>query len=263
MREDNISPMELNLKKPIAFFDLETTGLDISKDRIVEIAVLKIDPGGKKDSLHMFLNPEMPIDPRATAVHGIRDEDVADAPTFSQVARNLADFIAGCDLAGYNCNRFDVPLLAEEFARANVEIDLKKRKIIDVQVVFFKKEQRTLAAAYRFYLDREMQNAHTAEADTEATYEILKAQLERYDDLENDVTYLSDFTSQTKNVDFLGRIIYNENNEEVFNFGKYKGRRVADVLKKDPSYYDWMMKGDFPMYTKKVLTQIKLREFGM
>ena len=255
--------MELNLKKPIAFFDLETTGLDISKDRIVEIAVLKIDPGGKKDSLHMFLNPEMPIDPRATAVHGIRDEDVADAPTFSQVARNLADFIAGCDLAGYNCNRFDVPLLAEEFARANVEIDLKKRKIIDVQVVFFKKEQRTLAAAYRFYLDREMQNAHTAEADTEATYEILKAQLERYDDLENDVTYLSDFTSQTKNVDFLGRIIYNENNEEVFNFGKYKGRRVADVLKKDPSYYDWMMKGDFPMYTKKVLTQIKLREFGM
>ncbi len=254
--------MELNLKKPIAFFDLETTGLDISKDRIVEIAVLKIDPEGKKDSLHMFLNPEMPIDPRATAVHGIRDEDVADAPTFSQVARNLADFIAGCDLAGYNCNRFDVPLLAEEFARANVEIDLKKRKIIDVQVVFFKKEQRTLAAAYRFYLDREMQNAHTAEADTEATYEILKAQLERYDDLENDVTYLSDFTSQTKNVDFLGRIIYNENNEEVFNFGKYKGRRVADVLKKDPSYYDWMMKGDFPMYTKKVLTQIKLREFG-
>jgi len=254
--------MELNLKKPIAFFDLETTGLDVSKDRIVEIAVLKIDPGGKKDSLHMFLNPEMPIDPRATAVHGIRDEDVADAPTFSQIAKNLADFIAGCDLAGYNCNRFDVPLLAEEFARANVEIDLKKRKIVDVQVVFFKKEQRTLAAAYKFYLDREMQNAHTAEADTEATYEILKAQLERYDDLENDVNYLSEFTSQMRNVDFLGRIIYNDKNEEVFNFGKYKGQRVADVLKKDPSYYDWMMKGDFPRYTKKVLTQIRIREAG-
>jgi len=254
--------MELNLKNPIAFFDLETTGLDISKDRIVEIAVLKIDPGGRKDSLHMYLNPEMPIDPRAIAVHGIRDEDVADAPTFSQIARNLADFITGCDLAGYNCNRFDVPMLAEEFARANVDIDLKHRKIIDVQVVFFKKEQRTLSAAYKFYLDREMRNAHTAEADTEATYEILKAQLDRYDDLQNDVEYLSEFTSQTKNVDFLGRIIYNDQNEEVFNFGKYKGQKVADVLKKDPAYYDWMMKGDFPMYTKKVLTKIRLREFG-
>ena len=254
--------MELNLKDPIAFFDLETTGLDISKDRIVEIAVLKIDPGGRKDSLHMYLNPEMPIDPRAIAVHGIRDEDVADAPTFSQIARNLADFITGCDLAGYNCNRFDVPMLAEEFARANVDIDLKHRKIIDVQVVFFKKEQRTLSAAYKFYLDREMRNAHTAEADTEATYEILKAQLDRYDDLQNDVEYLSEFTSQTKNVDFLGRIIYNDQNEEVFNFGKYKGQKVADVLKKDPAYYDWMMKGDFPMYTKKVLTKIRLREFG-
>ena len=254
--------MELNLKNPIAFFDLETTGLDISKDRIVEIAVLKIDPGGRKDSLHMYLNPEMPIDPRAIAVHGIRDEDVADAPTFSQIARNLADFITGCDLAGYNCNRFDVPMLAEEFARANVDIDLKHRKIIDVQVVFFKKEQRTLSAAYKFYLDREMRNAHTAEADSEATYEILKAQLDRYDDLQNDVEYLSEFTSQTKNVDFLGRIIYNDQNEEVFNFGKYKGQKVADVLKKDPAYYDWMMKGDFPMYTKKVLTKIRLREFG-
>jgi DNA polymerase-3 subunit epsilon len=254
--------MELNLKNPIAFFDLETTGLDISKDRIVEIAVLKIDPAGNKESMHYFINPEMPIDPRATAVHGIKDEDVADAPTFAQIARKLADFIAGCDLAGYNCNRFDVPMLAEEFARVNVDVDLKKRKIVDVQVVFFKKEQRTLSAAYKFYLDREMQNAHTAEADTEATYEILKAQLDRYKDLQNDVAYLSEFTSQTRNVDFLGRIIYNDKDEEVFNFGKYKGQRVSDVLKKDPAYFDWMMKGDFPMYTKKVLTQIRLREFG-
>ncbi len=254
--------MELNLKKPIAFFDLETTGLDVSKDRIVEIAVLKVLPGDRKERFYSLVNPEMPIDPRATAVHGITNEKVADAPTFAQIARDLADFLAGCDLAGYNCNRFDVPMLAEEFARTNVEIDLKKRKIIDVQVVFFKKEQRTLSAAYKFYLDREMQDAHTAGADTEATYQILKAQLDRYEDLQNDVDYLAGFTSQTRNVDFMGRIVYNDKNEEVFNFGKYKGQKVTDVMKKDPSYYDWMMKGDFPMYTKKVLTQIRLREFG-
>ncbi len=255
--------MELNLKKPIAFFDLETTGLDISHDRIVEIAVLKIDPGGKKDSLHMYINPERPIDPKATAIHGIRDEDVKDAPTFAMIAKNLANFISSCDLGGYNCNRFDIPMLAEEFARANVDIDLKNRRIVDVQVVFFKMEQRTLSAAYKFYLDQEMKNAHTAEADTQATYEILKAQLDRYDNLENDMDFLSGFTTQTRNADFMGRIIYNEKNEEIFNFGKYKGKKVADVLHKDPSYYDWMMKGDFPLYTKKVLTRIKLREgFG-
>ncbi len=255
--------MELNLKKPIAFFDLETTGLDVSKDRIVEIAVLKILPGDKEERFYSLVNPEMPIDPRATAVHGITDEKVAHAPTFAQIARKLADFIAGCDLAGYNCNRFDVPMLAEEFERSDVDIDLKNRKIIDVQVVFFKKEQRTLSAAYKFYLDREMEDAHTAEADTQATYDILKAQLDRYEDLPNDVDHLSEFTSQTRNVDFLGRIVYNDKNEEVFNFGKYKGKRVVDVLKKDPSYYDWMMKGDFPAYTKKVLTRIRLRERGM
>ncbi len=254
--------MELNLKRPIAFFDLETTGLDVSKDRIVEIAVLRIDPGGKKDSLHMFLNPGIPIDPRATAVHGIRDEDVADAPTFADIARQLALFLEGCDLAGYNCNRFDVPMLAEEFARAGVDFDFKDRRIIDVQVVFFKKEQRTLSAAYKFYLDREMENAHSAEADTEAAYEILKAQLDRYEDLENDVDYLAKFTTQNRNVDLMGRIIYNDKNEEVFNFGKYKGQRVADVLRRDPAYYSWMMNGDFPEYTKRVLTRIRLREFG-
>ncbi len=254
--------MELNLKRPIAFFDLETTGLDVNKDRIVEIAVLKIDPGGKRDSLHMFINPEMPIDPKATAVHGIRDEDVQDAPTFSSIAKNLADFLRPCDLAGYNCNRFDVPLLAQEFARAGVDIDLKDRKVVDVQVVFFKKEQRTLSAAYKFYLDQEMKNAHTAEADTEATYEILKAQLDRYDDLKNDVDFLSTFTSQTRNVDFAGRIVYNEKGDEVFNFGKHKGKKVADVLREEPSYYNWMMNGDFQEDTKKVLTRIRLKEFG-
>jgi len=254
--------MELNLKRPIAFFDLETTGLDVNKVRIVEIAVLKIYPGGNKDNLHMYINPEMPIDPRATAVHGIRDEDVQDAFTFAQIAKDLADFIRSCDMAGYNCNRFDVPLLAQEFARAGVDIDLKNRKVIDVQVVFFKKEQRTLAAAYKFYLDREMKNAHTAEADTEATYEILKAQLDRYDDLKNDVDFLSAFTSQTRNVDFAGRIVYDENGDEVFNFGKHKGKKVADVLRDEPSYYNWMMKGDFQEDTKKVLTRIRLKEFG-
>ena len=254
--------MELNLKRPIAFFDLETTGLDVNKDRIVEIAVMKIDPGGKRDSLHMYINPGIPIDPKATAVHGIRDEDVQDAPTFAQIARNLADFIGNCDLAGYNCNRFDLPLLAQEFARAGVDIDLKDRKVVDVQVVFFKKEQRTLSAAYKCYLDREMKNAHTAEADTEATYEILKAQLDRYNDLANDVDFLASFTSQTRNVDFAGRFIYNEKGEEVFNFGKHKGKRVADVLRNEPSYYSWMMNGDFQDDTKKVLTRIRLREFG-
>ncbi len=253
--------MELNLKNPIAFFDLETTGLDIIHDRIVEIAVMKIGPGGEKDSLHMYINPEMPIDPKAIAIHGIHDEDVKDAPVFARIAKNLADFITGCDLAGYNCNRFDVPMLAEEFARANVEIDLKNRKIVDVQVVFFKMEQRTLSAACKFYLDREMKNAHTAEADTEATYEILKAQLDRYEKLKNDVNFLSVFTAQTKNVDFAGRIIYNDHKEEVFNFGKHKGKKVSDILRDDPSYYSWMMNGDFPLYTKKVLTEIKLREY--
>jgi len=254
--------MELNLKNPIAFFDLETTGLDISNDRIVEIAVLKVDPGGKKDTLHMYINPTIPIEPQATAIHGIRNEDVTDAPTFAQIAKNLADFIEGCDLAGYNCNRFDIPLLAEEFLRANMDIDLKKRKVVDVQVVFFKMEQRTLAAAYKFYLDKDLRNAHTAEADTEATYDILKAQLDHYENLKNDIKYLAGFTSQTRNVDFAGRIIYNNKNEEVFNFGKHKGKRVVDVLHDEPSYYNWMMTGDFPLYTKKVLTEIRLREFG-
>lgn len=250
--------MKLDLKNPLAFFDLETTGLDISKDRIVEIAILKIDPSGKKDSLHMLINPTIPIDPKATAIHGISDQDVEDAPTFAQVAKNLAHFIEGCDLAGYNCNRFDIPLLAEEFLRANVDIDLKKRKVVDVQVIFHKMEQRTLEAAYKFYCDRNLENAHSADADTQATFEILEAQLDRYQ-LKNDINYLSGFTSWSKFVDYAGRIIYNDKNEEVFNFGKYKGQRVVDVLQKDPSYYSWIMNGDFPLFTKKVLTEIKIR----
>lgn len=254
--------MELNLKNPIAFFDLETTGLNIANDRIIEISVLKIDPGGKEDNLTILVNPTIPINPKATEIHGIRDEDVEDALTFAEVARNLTHFLEGCDLAGYNANKFDIPLLAEEFLRANVEFDLKKRKIIDVQVIFHKMEQRTLSAAYKFYCKKELVKAHSAEADTRATYEILKAQLDKYDELINNIEELSKFSSQSQSVDFAGRIVYNEDGVEVFNFGKHKGESVDEILKKEPSYYNWMMNGDFPQYTKKVLTEIKLRAFN-
>jgi DNA polymerase III subunit epsilon len=251
--------MELKLKKPIVFFDLETTGTNVASDRIVELSMLKIDPGGKHDTLTMRINPEMPIDPKATAIHGIRNEDVAEAPTFSQVARNLAYFIEGCDLAGYNALKFDLPLLAEEFLRAKIDVDLRKARIVDVQNIFHKLEQRTLAAAYKFYCDKDLIDAHTSEADTVATYQILLAQLERYDALENDVKALAEFSNQAKNADFAGRIIFDEQGVEVFNFGKHKGKTVEQVLKDEPSYYAWMMNGDFPLHTKKVLTEIRLR----
>jgi DNA polymerase-3 subunit epsilon len=193
------------------------------------------------------------------AIHGISDEDIRDAPTFSEIARSLAQTFEGCDFAGYNSNKFDIPLLAEEFLRANTDIDLKKRKFVDIQVIFHKKEQRTLSAAYKFYCDKMLNGAHTAEADTKATYEILKAQLDRYPDLPNDVDELAKYSSHNRNVDFLGRIVLDDDGKEAFNFGKYKGQRVEDVLKKDPGYYGWMMNGQFPLYTKKVLTAIKLR----
>lgn len=254
--------MELNLKNPIAFFDLETTGINIAQDRIIEISILKIDPGGKADNLTIRVNPTIPVSPEALKIHGISNEDVKDAPTFSEVAKNLAHFIEGCDLAGYNSNKFDIPLLAEEFLRANIEFDLKKRKVIDVQVIFHKMEQRTLSAAYKFYCKKELEDAHSAEADAHATYEILKAQLDKYDILENEIESLSKFSTMSKNVDFAGRIVYNENGVEVFNFGKHKGVPVEEVLKNEPSYYSWMMKGDFPLYTKKVMTEIKLRGFN-
>ncbi len=254
--------MKLNLKNPLIFFDLETTGIDISKDRIVELSYLKIDLQGEERSKTMLINPEMPIPVRATEIHGISDEDVKDAPTFSTIAQSLANEIEGCDLAGYNSNRFDIPLLAEEFLRAGVDIDLKKKKLIDVQVIFHKMEQRTLSAAYKFYCNKDLLNAHSSEADTRATYEVLKAQLDRYPELENDMSSLADFSSHTKNLDFAGRIIMDENEKEVFNFGKYKGELVEDVFKKDPSYFAWMMNSDFPLYTKKVLTAIKLKTFG-
>jgi len=253
--------MQLKLKNPLVFFDLETTGISIVKDRIVELSYVKVFPNGKEEVKTYRINPGIPIPPESTAIHGITDEDVKDCPTFKSIAKQLAANIEGCDLAGYNSNRFDIPLLTEEFLRVGMDINLYRRKFIDVQTIFHKKEQRTLAAAYKFYCGKELDNAHSAEADTRATYEVLKAQLDRYPDLENDINYLSRFSSFTNNVDFAGRMVYNDKKEEVFNFGKYKGRLVADVLKSDPSYYAWMMDGDFAMNTKKVLTEIKLRDF--
>jgi DNA polymerase-3 subunit epsilon len=254
--------MELLLKNPLIFFDLETTGINIASDRIVEISWLKIQPDGRESIQTRLVNPTIPIDPRAIAIHGISDEDVKDKPTFSEMARSLANEFEGCDFAGYNSNKFDIPLLAEEFLRAGVDFDLRKRKFIDVQVIFHKMEQRTLAAAYQFYCKKVLEDAHSAEADTRATYEILKAQLDHYEHLHNDVDYLSEFSTQNRSVDLAGRIIYNDKDIEIFNFGKYKGEPVEEVLKKDPGYFGWILNGDFPLYTKKVLTNIKLRAFG-
>lgn len=252
--------MQLNLRNPIVFFDLETTGVNIATDHIVEISYLKVYPNGKEECKTLRINPGMPIPAEATAVHGISDADVANCPTFKEVAKNIAKDIEGCDLAGFNSNRFDIPLLVEELLRAGVDIDLSKRKMIDVQTIFHKMEQRTLSAAYKFYCDKDLDNAHTAEADTRATYEVLKSQLDRYPDLQNDMAALAEFSTHTKNVDFAGRIVYNEDGVEVFNFGKYKGRPVSEVFKTDIGYYGWMMQGDFTLNTKNVITNIKLRE---
>ncbi|MGB4341800.1 MAG: exonuclease domain-containing protein [Dysgonamonadaceae bacterium] len=255
--------MKLNLKNPLVFFDLETTGINISRDKIVEASFLKVYPNGKEEIRTYRINPEMHIPEESTAIHGITDEDVKDCPTFKQLAKTLADFLEGCDMAGFNSSRFDVPMLAEEFLRAGVEFDISKREFVDVQIIFHKKEQRTLEAAYRFYCDKELDKAHSAEADAVATYEVLKSQLERYPDLVNDINVLSkEFSSFNDNVDFAGRIVLNEKGVEVFNFGKHKGKAVAEVFKKEPSYYAWMMEGDFPLNTKQVITKIRLREMN-
>lgn len=255
--------MKLNLKNPLVFFDLETTGINISKDRIVEISLLKVYPNGKEEIRSYRINPEMHIPEESTAIHGITDEDVKDCPTFKQLAKTLAEQLEGCDMAGFNSSRFDVPMLAEEFLRAGVDFDMSKRKFVDVQIIFHKKEQRTLEAAYRFYCDKELENAHSAEADAVATYEVLKSQLEKYPDLENDINVLSkEFSSFNNNVDFAGRIVFNEKGVEVFNFGKHRGKSVAEVFKNEPSYYAWMMEGDFPLNTKQVITKIRLREMN-
>ena len=256
--------MKLNLKNPLVFFDLETTGTNINSDRIVEICYLKVYPNGNEEAKTLRINPEMHIPEQASAVHGIYDDDVKDCPTFKDVAKNIAVDIEGCDLAGFNSNRFDIPVLAEEFLRAGVDIDLMKHKFVDVQVIYHKLEQRTLSAAYKFYCGKNLEDAHTAEADTRATYEVLKAQLDKYPDvLENDVTFLSQYSNFTKNVDFAGRIVYNEQGVEVFNFGKYKGMPVLEVLQRDPGYYSWILQGDFTLNTKNVLTKIRLRTTGM
>lgn len=251
--------MELALKNPIIFFDLETTGTNILRDRIVEISYIKVMPSGNETERTLRINPGMPIPAEATAIHHITDDDVKNAPPFKQVAQELANVFLGCNIAGFNSNRFDVPMLMEEFLRAGVNIDLSRRKFVDVQTIFHKMEQRTLIAAYKFYCGKDLTEAHSANADTRATYEVLKAQLDHYPSLKNDIAFLSDFSSQNKNVDLMGRIIYNEAGKEVFNFGKYKGQLVEDVFRRDIGYYSWMMQGEFPANTKQVITNIKLR----
>lgn len=264
--------MKLNLTKPLCFIDLETTGINVASDRIIEISILKVNVDNTTDIKTMRINPEMPISPESSKITGIKDEDLKDCPTFKQVAATLAQFIGNGDLAGYNSNKFDVPLLVEEFLRSEVDFDLSNRKLIDVQNIFHIMEPRTLAAAYKFYCDKKIENAHNAEADIKATYEVFLAQLDRYCDKEfedgkggmhipvkNDMGILCQLSSRTKNVDLAGRIVYNEKGIEVFAFGKHKDKAVIEIFEKEPSYYSWIMNGDFPLYTKKIVTQLRLR----
>ncbi|WP_297889265.1 3'-5' exonuclease [uncultured Capnocytophaga sp.] len=254
--------MELKLSKPICFFDLETTGIDIIKDRIVEISILKVYPNGNKESKTWLVNPTIPIPKAASDVHGITDERVANEPTFKELAKQIHNMIKDSDLAGYNSDRFDIPLLAEEMLRAEVDFDLGNRVSVDVQTIFHKMEQRTLSAAYKFYCGKDLIDAHTASADTNATYEILKAQLDRYDSLENNIKKLSEFTYRKQIADFAGFIGYNAKGEEIFTFGKHKGKRVEDIFDEEPGYFGWLLGADFPLYTKKILTAIKLRKLS-
>lgn len=267
--------MKLNLTRPLAVFDIETTGVNVGTDRIVEICIIKINPDNSEEVLTMRINPGMPIPKEVVAIHHISDEDVKDCPQFKEVAAKLNAFLDNCDLAGFNSNKFDIPLLVEEFLRAGVDFDIRGRRFIDIQNIFHKMEPRNLRAAYRFYCGKDIINAHSAEADTRATFEILEAQLERYNNVEytdnngrttkpvnNDIQALHDFSFINRNADLVGHIIFSEAGTEVFNFGKYKGRSVEEVFAKEPSYYDWMIKADFPLSTKKVLTAIKLRGFN-
>ncbi|MDP4600795.1 MAG: exonuclease domain-containing protein [Polaribacter sp.] len=251
--------MNLSLNKPIIFFDLETTGVNIATDRIVEISILKVFPNGNKESKTWLVNPEIEIPAEAAAIHGITNEKVVMEPTFKELAATVNELIADCDLAGFNSNRFDIPLLAEELMRAGIDFDMKNRKAIDVQVIFHKKEQRTLSAGYQFYCGKNLEDAHSAEADTNATYEILLAQLDKYTDIENTVDALSEFSTHGERADFAGFILFNDDKKEIFSFGKYKGRTVEEVLIENPGYHAWMQNADFPLYTKKVLREIKER----
>ena len=252
--------MKLKLERPLLFFDLETTGLTIGKDRIVELCYIRVEPNGCEKAETIRFNPGMPIPKESSAIHGITDEDVRDCPLFKDRAAELAKVFEGCDLAGYNSNRFDVPFLAEEFAKAGIDIAVEDRKMIDVQNIFYKMEQRTLVAAYRFYCGKELENAHSALADTRATYEVLLSQLERYSDtLQNDVPFLAEFTQMTRNVDLAGRFVYDDNNVEIVNFGKHKGKPLRDVLRTDPNFKHWMLQGDFTQNTKQTLERIFIK----
>lgn len=250
--------MNLILNKPLVIFDLETTGISTSKDRIVEIFMIKIMPNGDRIDYYSRFNPEIPISPQATAVHGISNEDVKDEPTFKQKSAEIHLFINQCDFAGFNSNKFDFPMLVEELYRAEIDFDISKCKFIDAQRIFHIMEPRNLAAAYKFYCNESLENAHSAKADTEATWNIIQAQLGKYENLENNIDYLHKFSGQSNFVDLAGRLIYNEKQQVVFNFGKHKGKTFETVMKEDPSYYEWMMKGEFALQTKKVITQLRL-----
>jgi DNA polymerase III subunit epsilon len=254
--------MDLNLKRPLVFFDLETTGISTSTDRIIELCLIKVYPDGKEETLNHRVNPTIPIPADSSAIHGIFDADVADKPTFKELAHELNRFLDNCDFAGFNSNRFDFPMLVEEFFRADVEFEIEHRKFIDVQRIFHVMEPRNLAAAYRFYCNMELENAHSAEADTRATLDVFKAQLQKYDQLEKDIDALHKVSGQSNLVDLAGRIILNDKGQEVFNFGKHKGKLVAEVFKREPTYYDWMMNGDFPRQTKQVITRLRLKQFN-
>lgn len=254
--------MELKLNKPICFFDLETTGIDVAKDRIVEISVLKIYPNGNKESKTWLVNPTIPIPEQATEIHGISNEKVADEPTFKILASQIYNMIKDSDLAGYNSDRFDIPMLAEEMLRAEIDFDMKNCLSVDVQTIFHKMEERTLGAAYKFYCKETLDNAHSALADTMATYEILQAQLDFYPELENNIRALSEFSTRKKNADFAGMIAFDSDGDEIFAFGKHKGIKVEKILETEPGYFSWIQNADFPLYTKKILTGIRLRKFN-
>lgn len=267
--------MELKLNKPLACFDLETTGTNIVNDRIVEISIVKLLPDGSQTTYTQRINPTIPIPAEVTAIHGITDADIKDCPTFKDLSVKINQILLNCDLAGYNSNKFDIPFLVEEFLRSGIDFDMKGRRFVDIQNIFHKMEPRTLKAAYKFYCEKDLENAHSAEADTMATLEVLKAQLDRYQNtvytdkektesfpIKNDVQALHDFSFNANFADFVGHIAFNAKGVETFNFGKHKGKPVEDVFRIEPSYYDWMIKADFPLYTKKLITAIKLRGFN-
>lgn len=252
--------MQLQLSRPIIFFDIEATGLNIATDRIVELCYIKVLPNGTEKVVTQRFNPGIHISAEASAVNGIYDEDVANCPTFKMKAAEIARDFEGCDLAGFNSNHFDIPLLVEEFIRSGVDYDVTGARLVDVQGIFHKMERRDLTSAYKFYCNKDLTDAHTAEADTRATLEVLEAQLDRYaDTLKNNVAFLAEFSRRNRNVDLAGRIVYNDQNVETINFGKYRGRPVAEVLQRDPGYFNWVMQGDFTQNTKQAFMRIKLR----